>query len=115
VKSVASLLISLTAISNIVASHLRCEWLGGACLRRLLPQILFLEPIMKPLLLVGVVILILGILSFVVPFPHMHHHGVSVGDAHIGVTTEHDEKIPPAVSVVLVVVGAGLLLTGRKD
>jgi hypothetical protein len=68
----------------------------------------------KPALMVGVVVLILGILSFVVPFPHMHHHGVSVGDAHIGVTTEHDEKIAPAISVVLVVVGAGLILAGRN-
>jgi hypothetical protein len=70
---------------------------------------------MKALLAVGVVVLILGIISFAVPFPHMHHHGVSVGDAHIGVTTEHDEKIPPAVSVVLVVVGAGLVLAGRNS
>lgn len=70
---------------------------------------------MKPLLLVGVVILILGVLSFAVPFPHMHHHGVSVGDAHIGVTTEHDEKIPAAFSIVIVVVGAGLILTGGKS
>jgi hypothetical protein len=70
---------------------------------------------MKALLAVGVVVLILGIISFVVPFPHMHHHGVSVGDAHIGVTTEHDEKIPAAVSVVLVVVGAGLVLAGRNS
>jgi hypothetical protein len=70
---------------------------------------------MKPLLLVGVVVLILGILSFVVPFPHMHHHGISVGDAHIGVTTEHDEKIPPAVGVILVVIGAGLMLSGRNS
>jgi len=69
----------------------------------------------KALLVVGVVVLILGIISFVVPFPHMHHHGVSVGDAHIGVTTEHDEKIPPAASVVLVVVGAGLALAGRNS
>ena len=70
---------------------------------------------MKALLAVGVVVLILGIISFVVPFPHMHHHGVSVGDAHIGVTTEHDEKIPPGASVVLVVVGAGLVLAGRNS
>jgi hypothetical protein len=70
---------------------------------------------MKALLVVGVVVLILGIVSFVVPFPHMHHHGVSVGDAHVGVTTEHDEKIPPAVSIVLIVVGAGLVLAGRNS
>lgn len=91
-----------------------CEWLG-----RMLAQApatnLILEPTMKPLVLVGVVILILGVLSFVVPFPHMHHHGVSVGDAHIGVTTEHDEKLSPVVGIILVVVGGGLLLTGRNS
>jgi hypothetical protein len=70
---------------------------------------------MKGLALAGVAVLILGILSFIVPVPHSEHHGVNVGDAHIGVTTEHDQKVPPAVSVVLVVAGAGLLLAGRKS
>jgi hypothetical protein len=70
---------------------------------------------MRGLTIAGVVLLILGILSFVVPFPHAEHHGISVGDAHVGVTTEHDQKIPPAVSVVLVVAGVGLLIAGRKS
>ncbi len=69
---------------------------------------------MKGLALAGVVVLILGILSFFVPMPHSEHHRVSVGDAHVGITTEHDEKVPVALSVVLVVVGAGLLIAGRK-
>jgi hypothetical protein len=70
---------------------------------------------MKGLLLAGIVVLVLGVLSFVVPFPHSEHHGVSVGDAHVGVTTEHDQKVPPVLSVVLVIAGAGLILAGRKD
>lgn len=70
---------------------------------------------MKALLLIGVVVLVLGILSFFVPVPHSEHHGVSLGDAHIGVTTQHDEKVSPAISVVLVVAGAGLMLAGRKS
>jgi hypothetical protein len=69
---------------------------------------------MKALALAGVVVLILGIISFFFPVPHSEHHGVSVGDAHIGVTTEHDEKVPPALSVVLIVAGAGLIFAGRK-
>jgi hypothetical protein len=72
------------------------------------------ERIMKAFLLIGVIILVLGVLSFVVPFPSYHHHGVKVGDSSIGVTTEHDEKLPPAVGVVLLVVGAGLIITGRR-
>jgi hypothetical protein len=70
---------------------------------------------MKSLALVGIVVLVLGIISFVVPFPHYHHHGVSIGDSHIGVTTEHDEKLPPAAGVVLLVVGAGLIVAGKSS
>ena len=70
---------------------------------------------MKALMLVGVVVLVLGIVSFFVPFPHSEHHGVSMGDTHIGITTHDDEKVAPAVSIVLVVVGAGLMIAGRKS
>ena len=69
---------------------------------------------MKALLLVGVLLMVLGILSFFVPVPHSEHHGVNLGDAHVGITTEHDEKVAPAVSIALVVVGAGLMIAGRK-
>jgi hypothetical protein len=70
---------------------------------------------LKALMIVGVVLLVLGVLSFFVPFPHSEHHGVSLGDAHVGITTHDDEKVPPAVSVLLVVVGAGLMIAGRKS
>lgn len=70
---------------------------------------------MKALMIIGVVVVVLGVLSFVVPFPHSEHHGVSVGDAHVGITTHDDEKVPPAVSILLVVVGAGLMIAGRKS
>ena len=70
---------------------------------------------MKGLALAGVVVLVLGIISFFVPMPHSEHHGVRVGDAHVGVTTEHDERVPPALSVVLVVVGGALIIAGKKN
>ena len=70
---------------------------------------------MKPLMLVGVVVLVLGVLSFFVPFPHSEHHGVSVGDAHVGITTHDDQKVPPVMSIVLVVVGAGLMIAGGSS
>lgn len=69
---------------------------------------------MKGLTLLGVVVLVLGILSLAVPFPHYHHHGVKVGDSRIGVTTEHDEKLPPVLGIVLVVVGVGLMIGGNR-
>jgi hypothetical protein len=70
---------------------------------------------MKALLLVGVLLVVLGILSFFVPLPHSEHHGVNIGDAHVGITTHDEDKLPPAVSIVLVVVGAGLMIAGRKS
>jgi hypothetical protein len=70
---------------------------------------------LKTLMLVGVVVLVLGIVSFFVPFPHSEHHGVSLGDAHVGITTHDDERVPPALSIILVVVGAGLMIAGRKS
>lgn len=70
---------------------------------------------MKALTVVGLVVLALGIISFLVPFPHSEHHGVRVGDAHVGITTHDDQKAPPIVSIVLVVVGAGLMIAGRKS
>lgn len=70
---------------------------------------------MKTLMLVGVVLVVLGILSFFVPVQHSEHHGVNIGDAHVGITTHDEDKVPPAVSVVLVVVGAGLMIAGRKS
>jgi hypothetical protein len=70
---------------------------------------------LKALMLVGVVVLVLGVLSFFVPFPHSEHHGVSVGDAHVGITTHDDQRVPPVMSIVLVVVGAGLMIAGGKS
>jgi hypothetical protein len=70
---------------------------------------------MKTLMLVGIAVLVLGILSFFVPVPHSEHHGVNIGDAHMGVTTHHDNMVPPVVSIVLVLVGAGLMIAGRKS
>jgi hypothetical protein len=66
-------------------------------------------------MLVGLVVLVLGVLSFFVPFPHSEHHGVRVGDAHVGITTHDDQRVPPVMSIVLVVVGAGLMIVGNKS
>jgi hypothetical protein len=70
---------------------------------------------MKTLMLVGVVVLVLGIVSFFVPFPHSEHHGVNIGDAHVGITTHDEQRVPPVASIVLVVVGAGLMIASRKS
>ena len=69
---------------------------------------------MKALMLIGAIVLVLGIVSFVMPFPHYHNHGIKVGDSSVGVTTEHDEKLPPAFGIIMVVIGAALMVSGKK-
>jgi len=69
---------------------------------------------MKALPLAGVLLLILGVLSFVVPVPHSESHGVKIGDAKIGVETQSSEKLPPAVGIVLLAGGVLALALGMR-
>jgi hypothetical protein len=69
---------------------------------------------MKMLLGVGIVVLILGIVSFFVPVPHRENHGIKVGDASIDIQTQHDEKVPPAISGVLVLGGVLIMIAGGR-
>jgi drug/metabolite transporter (DMT)-like permease len=69
---------------------------------------------MRPLSWIGIVVLVLGILSFVVPIPTSHRHELKAGDASIGVTTHQDEKLSPAVGGVMCAVGAVLLVAGSR-
>jgi hypothetical protein len=70
---------------------------------------------MKNLALVGVLLLALGLLSFLVPIPHRENHGVKIGDAKIGIQTEHSEKLPPAVGIVLLAGGVLTLVLGSRN
>jgi hypothetical protein len=63
---------------------------------------------MKTIPLIGAVLLLLGVLSFVVPIPHKETHSLKIGDAKLGVQTEESERLPIAASITLV--GAGLLV-----
>jgi hypothetical protein len=69
---------------------------------------------MKALFAIGLIILVLGILSFFIPVPHTEHHGLDAGDVHVGVDTKHSDLLPPAASVALVVVGAVLMVAGGR-
>ena len=69
---------------------------------------------MKILFAIGLIVLVLGILSFFIPVPHTEHHGLDAGDIHVGVDTKRSDLLPPAASIALVVVGAGLMISGRK-
>lgn len=69
---------------------------------------------MKNLAFVGVLLLVLGVLSLVIPIPHREDHGVKIGDTKIGVQTESSEKLPPAVGVVLLAGGVLTLVLGSR-
>jgi len=70
--------------------------------------------VMKGLFWLGLVLLILGIASLVVPIPHREREGVKVGGASIGIETKHDEKVSPIVSAVLIAAGAGMMIAGKR-
>jgi hypothetical protein len=69
---------------------------------------------MNRLTFVGVLLLVLGLLSFVVPIPHREDHAVKIGDTKIGVQTEGSEKLPTAASVVLLAGGVVALVLGAR-
>ncbi len=69
---------------------------------------------MRPLFVIGLVVLVLGIFSFVVPIPISHSHDAKIGDATIGITTHSSEKLPPYVGGILCVAGVVLLMAGSR-
>ncbi len=69
---------------------------------------------MKVLFAVGLAVMVLGILSFFIAIPHSENHGIKAGDVSIGVQTHESEKVSPAISSVMLVVGAGLMVAGRS-
>jgi hypothetical protein len=69
---------------------------------------------MNAIRVVAVLLLVLGLLAFVVPVPHHEDHSVRVGGAKLGVETEHSEKLPLAVGVVLLVGGVLALVLGAR-
>jgi hypothetical protein len=69
---------------------------------------------MKILFRFGLVLVILGAASVVVPIPRNQREGIKVGSVSIGVETRHDEKAPPLVSAAIILAGAGLMVAGKR-
>jgi len=69
---------------------------------------------MKTLFFIGLVVLILGIVSLVVPIPRSERSGISVGGMSVGVETRHEEKVHPALSAVMILGGFGAMAAGRR-
>ena len=69
---------------------------------------------MKPLFIVGLIVMIIGVALLFVPIPHSETHGIKAGDVSLGVKTTSNERLSPAISAVIIVAGAGLMLAGRR-
>jgi hypothetical protein len=69
---------------------------------------------MKMLLYAGILLVVLGLASLVVPIPSSEKQGIKIGDTNIGVQTTHSEKLSPMVSAVLIGGGIALAFAGSR-
>jgi hypothetical protein len=68
---------------------------------------------MKVLFWIGLVVLILGVVSLLVPIPHNEREGFKAGGISIGVETQHSERVSPIVGGVMILAGAGMMIAGK--
>jgi nucleoside recognition membrane protein YjiH len=74
---------------------------------------------MKPLLWIGLLIFVLGIGSFFVPFPQRERQTLSAGGMSVAVETTHSQTLPATASLVMMIGGlmmaaaGGLLRKGK--
>jgi hypothetical protein len=70
------------------------------------------ESSMKMLLVAGMVLIVLGIASLVVPIPHTETEGIKAGNIKFGVQTSSSERVSPIISAVLIGGGIALAIAG---
>ena len=70
---------------------------------------------MKILLYAGLLLVVLGIASLVVPIPHTETEGIKVGNTNFGVQTSRSERVSPIVSVVLIAGGIALGIASTRS
>ncbi|MFY9842667.1 MAG: hypothetical protein WA718_06720 [Terriglobales bacterium] len=69
---------------------------------------------MKILLFVGLLLVVLGVASLIVPIPHSETEGIKIGNTNLGVQTSHSERISPIISVVMIAGGIALSIAGAR-
>lgn len=67
---------------------------------------------MKPLLWIGVIVFVLGIASFFVPFPQREKQTLRAGGMSMGIETTHSQTLPATASVVMMVGGLMMAAAG---
>lgn len=68
---------------------------------------------MKALFWIGLVVLVLGIVSLVLPIPRTEREGFKAGGLSIGVETRHSENVSPIVSGVMILGGAAMMIVQK--
>lgn len=70
---------------------------------------------MRTLFWFGLAVLVLGVASLFMTIPQRESHGIRAGDLSVGVQTQHNEKVPPIVSAVMIIGGAGMMIAGGRS
>lgn len=68
---------------------------------------------MKAVLWIGVLVLILGIVSLIVPIPHRDREGVTVGGVSLGIETRTEEKVSAGLSAVMIIGGLAAIIAAN--
>jgi hypothetical protein len=69
---------------------------------------------MKALFWIGLVVLILGLVSLDVPIPRSERQGLNAGGLPVGVETQHEEKLSPFASAVMILGGIGTMIAAKR-
>lgn len=69
---------------------------------------------MRPLVIVGLILVVLGVLSLFIGIPHQHSSGIQVGGAKVGVQTTTSDRIPLPASIIIIAAGAVLCFVGGR-
>jgi len=69
---------------------------------------------MRPLVLIGVIVLVLGVASLFVSVPRRETEGIKVGGVTAGVEVKHSERLPVWASAVLIVGGIAMAIAGGR-
>ena len=69
---------------------------------------------MKALFWIGLVVLVLGVTSLLVPIPRSERAGLKAGGMSMAIETRYEEKVSPIVSAVMILGGAGLMIAGKR-
>ena len=68
---------------------------------------------MKNLFWIGLVVLVLGLASLVVPIPRTQRDTLKVGGFSIGAETSQSEKLPPLASAVMIIGGVSMMFVRK--